>query len=120
MAELATTTGIDLVPIDGPQVEALIKQYSFFTSDEIPDGAYKNVTGVKTIAVEAVWVTSTKQPDELIYNITTALWNPSTRKLLDSGHLKGKAIKIESAIEGLGIPLHPGAEKFYKENGILK
>lgn len=120
VAELATTTGIDLVPIDGPQAEALIKQYSFFVSDEIPDGAYKNVTGVKTIAVEAVWVTSTKQPDELIYNITAALWNPSTRKLLDSGHLKGKAIKIESAIDGLGIPLHPGAEKFYKENGILR
>lgn len=120
VAELAATTGIDLVPIDGPEAEALIKRYAFFASDEIPDGAYKNVAGVKTIAVDAVWVTSTKQPDELIYNITAALWNPSTRKLLDSGHLKGKSIKLESAIVGLGIPLHAGAEKFYKENGILK
>jgi len=120
IAELAATTGIDLVPIDGPEAEKLIKQYSFFGVDEIPDGAYKNVAGVKTVSVNAIWATSSKQTDELIYAITTALWNPSTRKLLDSGHAKGKAIKLESAVQGLGIPLHPGAEKFYKEKDLIK
>jgi len=120
IAELAATTGIDLVPIDGPEAEKLIKQYSFFSVDEIPDGAYKNVAGVKTVSVNAIWATSSKQTDELIYAITAALWNPSTRKLLDSGHAKGKAIKLESAVQGLGIPLHPGAEKFYKEKDLIK
>ncbi|MFZ5783798.1 MAG: TAXI family TRAP transporter solute-binding subunit [Pseudomonadota bacterium] len=120
IAELAATTGIDLVPIDGPEAEKLIKEYSFFAADEIPDGAYKNVAGVKTVSVNAIWATSAKQPEELIYNITAALWNANTRKLLDSGHAKGKAIKIETATQGLGIPLHPGAEKFYKEKGLLK
>ena len=120
IAELAATTGIDLVPIDGPEAENMIKQFSFFAADEIPDGAYKGVTGVKTVSVNAIWATSSKQPDQLIYNITAALWNPSTRKLLDSGHAKGKAIKLETAIVGLGIPLHAGAEKFYKEKGLIK
>jgi uncharacterized protein len=120
IAELAATTGIDLVPIDGPEAENLIKQFSFFAADEIPDGAYKGVTGVKTVSVNAIWATSSKQADQLIYNITAALWNPSTRKLLDSGHAKGKAIKLETAIAGLGIPLHAGAEKFYKEKGLIK
>ena len=120
IAELAATTGIDLVPIDGPEAENLIKQFSFFAADEIPDGAYKGVSGVKTVSVNAIWATSSKQADQLIYNITAALWNPSTRKLLDSGHAKGKAIKLETAIVGLGIPLHAGAEKFYKEKGLIK
>ena len=120
IAELATTVGIELVPIAGPEVDKLIKQYSFFGADEIPDGAYKNVAGVKTVSVNAIWVTSTKQPDELIYNITAALWNPNTRKLLDSGHAKGRAIRLETALHGLGIPLHAGAEKFYKEKGLIK
>jgi TRAP transporter TAXI family solute receptor len=120
IAELAATTGIDLVPIDGPEIEKLIKQYSFFAAEEIPDGAYKNVAGVKTVSVNAIWATSTKQPDQMIYNITAALWNSNTRKLLDSGHAKGRAIKFESALQGLGIPLHPGAEKFYREKGLLK
>jgi TRAP transporter TAXI family solute receptor len=120
IAELAATTGIDLVPIDGPEAENLIKQFSFFAADEIPDGAYKGVTGVKTVSVNAIWATTSKQADLLIYNITAALWNPSTRKLLDSGHAKGKAITLETAIVGLGIPLHAGAEKFYKDKGLIK
>ena len=120
IAELAATTGIELVPIDGPEAEALVKQYSFFALDEIPDGAYKNVPGVKTVSVNAIWATSSKQPDQLIYNVTAALWNPNTRKLLDSGHAKGRAIRFETAVQGLGIPLHPGAEKFYQEKGLLK
>jgi TRAP transporter TAXI family solute receptor len=120
IAELAATTGIDLLPIDGPQAEKLINQYSFFAADEIPEGAYKNVPGVKTVSVNAIWATSIKQPEQLIYDITAALWNPSTRKLLDSGHAKGRAIKLESAVQGLGIPLHPGAEKFYREKDLIK
>ena len=94
------------MPIDGPEAENLIKQYSFFATDEIPDGAYKNVAGVKTVSVNAIWATSSKQPDPLIYGITAALWNPSTRKLLDSGHAKGQAIRLETAIAG---PRHPAA-----------
>lgn len=120
IAELAATTGIDLVPIDGPEAESLVKAYSFFAIDEIPDGAYKGANGVKTVSVNAIWATSSKQPDQLIYDITAALWNPSTRKLLDSGHSKGKVIKFETATQGLGIPLHAGAEKFYKEKGLIK
>jgi TRAP transporter TAXI family solute receptor len=120
IAELAATVGIDLVPIDGPEAENLIKQFSFFAADEIPDGAYKNVAGVKTVSVNAIWATSSKQPEPLIYGVTAALWNPSTRKLLDSGHAKGRMITLESALQGLGIPLHPGAEKFYTEKGLIK
>jgi|LNFM01.1.fsa_nt_gb TRAP transporter TAXI family solute receptor len=120
ISELAATTGIDLVPIDGPEAAKLIKEYSFFGADEIPDSAYKNAAGVKTVSVNAIWVTSSKLPDTLIYAITAALWNPSTRKLLDSGHAKGKAIKLDTALDGLGIPLHAGAEKFYKEKGLIK
>lgn len=120
IAELAATTGIDLVPIDGPEAEGLVKAYAFFATDEIPDGAYKGVSGVKTVSVNAIWATSSKQPDQLIYNITAALWNPSTRRLLDSGHAKGRVIKLETATQGLGIPLHAGAEKFYKEKGLIK
>ena len=108
VAELAATTGIDLVPIDGPEAERLIKQYSFFAADEIPDGAYKGVAGVKTVSVNAIWATSSKQPDELIYNVTAALWNPNTRKLLDSGHAKGRAIRLETAPQGSASRCMPG------------
>lgn len=120
IADLAATIGIELVPIDGPEAGKLLQQYSFFGADEIPDDAYKGVNGVKTVSVHALWVTSSKQPEDLIYKVTAALWNPNTRKLLDSGHAKGRAIRLETATVGLGIPLHAGAEKFYKEKGLLR
>jgi len=120
IAELAATTGIELVPIDGPQADNLINQFSFFAADEIPEGTYKNVAAVKTVSVNAIWATSSMQPDPLIYGVTAALWNPNTRKLLDSGHGKGRSIRLESAVRGLGIPLHAGAEKFYKEKDLIK
>ena len=59
-------------------------------------------------------------PEDLVYKVTKALWSEETRKQLDAGHAKGKLITLKNATTGLGIPLHPGAEKFYKEAGVLK
>ena len=52
--------------------------------------------------------------------MTKALWNDNSRKLLDAGHAKGKAIQAALATAGAGIPFHPGAEKFYKEEGLAE
>ena len=118
--DLAVTTGIDLVPLVGPEVAALLKQYRFFSVDTIPDEAYRGVSGVTTIGVHALWLTSVKQPAPLIYQVTATLWNARTSKLLASGHVKGQVIRLQSALTGIGIPLHAGAEKFYKEQGLIK
>jgi uncharacterized protein len=120
IADLAANVGIDLVPVAGPQAAKLTEQHKFFVADEIPLGAYKGVAGVKTISVRALWITSSKQPDELIYQVTAALWNPGTRRLLDSGPARGRDIRPENALVGVGIPLHPGAEKFYKERKLME
>lgn len=120
IAELAETAGIVLVPIDGPEAAKLANQYKYFEVGEIPDNAYAGVKGVKTLNVKALWLTTTNQPDDLIYKITAALWSPSARPLLDSGHAKGRLIRLETALQGLAIPLHPGAERFYREQKLIK
>ncbi|MFM8678859.1 MAG: TAXI family TRAP transporter solute-binding subunit [Alphaproteobacteria bacterium] len=121
IAELASSQGgIDLLPVDGEPAQRLLKQYSFFAADVIPADAYKGSAETKTIAVGAQLVTSAKIPDALVYDITKAMWNDATRKMLDAGHAKGKLIRKETALDGAGIPLHPGAERFYREAGLLK
>jgi hypothetical protein len=122
ISELASTGGgIDLLPIVGDGAEKLKKDFPFFAEDTIPDGTYKGVGGVKTLAVGAHWVTSAKVSADTVYAVTKGLWSDKTRAVLDAGHAKGKAIRKETALSGLlGVPLHPGAEKFYKEIGLVK
>jgi TRAP-type uncharacterized transport system substrate-binding protein len=51
--------------------------------------------------------------------MTRALWHPSTRRLLDHGHPMGRLIQLKSALDGLAIPLHEGAKRYYREIGVL-
>jgi TRAP transporter TAXI family solute receptor len=122
ISELASTgSGIDILPISGPQAEKLIKDLPFFSADNIPAGTYKDVGAVSTVAVGAHWVTSAKVPADTVYAITKALWSDKTRAALDAGHAKGKSIRKETALAGLqGVPLHDGAARFYREAGLLK
>ncbi len=120
VVELTSSVGADLVPITGPEAEALIKKYGFFAKDVIPAGTYEGVGRVESISVGAQWVVSANVDEELVYQIVKALWNKNSRKLLDKGHAKGKMITLETALDGIGIPLHPGAKRYYKEVGLLK
>jgi hypothetical protein len=120
LVELESAAEIKLVPIDGAGADALTEKYGFFASSDIPEGTYEGVAGTTTVAVGAQWFTSAKEDEELVYKITKALWNKESRKLLDVGHAKGKTITAETALNGIGVPLHAGSERFYKEMGIMK
>ena len=120
IVELASAVDIKLVPIDGSGAKALTSKYGFFSESPIPSGTYEGVDAVNTVAVGAQWFTSAKEDTDLIYKITKALWNKESRKLMDVGHAKGKTITPDTALSGVGVPLHPGAEKFYKEAGLIK
>ncbi len=119
IVELASAVDVKLVPIDGAGAKALTSKYGFFSQSPIPSGTYEGVDEVNTVAVGAQWFTSAKEDNELIYQITKALWNKESRKLMDVGHAKGKTITPDTALSGVGVPLHPGAEKFYKEVGLI-
>jgi TRAP transporter TAXI family solute receptor len=121
IAELASSgTGIELVPIDGPQADGIRMASPFFAPDVIPADTYKGVAAVKTLAVGAQWVTSDKADAGVVYEITKALFGEPAQKMLAAGHAKGKLITKDNAVRGAGIPFHPGAEKYYREAGLLK
>lgn len=120
IAELASQNDITLVSIDGPEAAGIIEEYPFFAENTVPAETYEGVSEeVLTISVGAQWVTNADQPEELVYQITEALWNDSTRSLFDAGHQKGREITLETALDGIAIPLHPGAERFYREAGMI-
>lgn len=121
IAELASQHDVKLIPITGAEAEKLLGEYTFFAADNFPAGTYEGQDGeVPTISVGAQFVTSADQPEELVYEITKALYNENTQKLFAAGHAKGKLITLDSATDGAGIPFHPGAEKYYREAGMIE
>src|SRR5208282_1647433 len=109
-----------LLPVDSAALPKLRHTHPFFGMVQIPADAYKGVPATDAVSVGAVWVTSTELDEGLVYGVTKALWEKSTRRLLDLGHPEGRQIRLETALDGLAIPLHPGAERFYREAGMLK
>ncbi len=120
IAQLAATAGLRLLSIPEDVQKKVIEQAPFYFTSPIGAGTYEGQDyDVSTLAVGAQWLVSSEQPEELVYGITKALWNDTTKKLLRH-HAKGKDVTANTALGGRGIPLHPGAERFYREAGLLK
>ena len=124
MIQLDNTKGMEIYSFSEAEAKAAHKILPYYGYSTIPAGTYAGVKyDVNTIAVNGILVTSSDQDEKQIYEVTKALWNKTTRKLLDTGHAKGKVIRKETALDGiagLDVPLHPGAARYYKEAGMIK
>jgi len=121
LIQLGSTKGFELYKFSADERKTINKMIPYYVESTINGGVYENVADdTPTVAVNGQLITSVDQPEQLIYDITKALWSKKTRGLLDKGHSKGKAIRLETALTGVLIPLHPGAERYYKEVGMIK
>ncbi|HEX3498123.1 MAG TPA: TAXI family TRAP transporter solute-binding subunit [Stellaceae bacterium] len=120
IAELAAATPIRLLPIGDEIFDKLKKRYPFFSRSSIPADAYTGLDGeTPTAGLTAIWVVAVSVPDQTVYEITKSLWSEPTRKFLAARHVIGRRIAPEHALDGVDIPLHPGAEQYYRENNLL-
>jgi TRAP transporter TAXI family solute receptor len=119
--EFCSRTGCRILPIAGAEAQRVIERAPFYGTGTIPRGAYEGMEeDVPTLTVGALWAVRDSVPADLVYAVTKSLWSETTRGLLDRGHAKGKEIVREGALTGRGVvPFHPGAERYYREVGIL-
>ncbi|MBI1208061.1 MAG: TAXI family TRAP transporter solute-binding subunit [Azospirillum sp.] len=107
---------VRLLPFDDDVAATLREKLPYFTDTEIPAETYPRVGAVRTLGVGALLVVRTELADDVVYGITRALWHESTRKLLSAGLANGpKLHQIEQGRQGVSVPVHPGAERFYAE-----
>lgn len=117
--ELASTNDITVVPIDADKADALSSQYPFYTTYVIPKDTYKGMTqDVPSVAVKATLVVRDALDEETVYNMTRALFEK--REDIAAAHAKGKELSVKGAIEGVSVPFHKGAQRFFKEIGALE
>jgi TRAP transporter TAXI family solute receptor len=109
-----------LIPITGDGLKRLLAKEPTLTAHTIAKGTYGNVPAVDTVSVDALWVTDASEPDNLIYGILKALYNPANRGVLQSGRLGSHFLDLASGAKDATTPLHPGALRFFTEAGIVK
>ena len=112
--------GIDLLPIDSPQAQQLRAASPFLAADTLAADTYPGIAATPTLAVGAQWVTRDTVDVELVYQATKSLYGAAAQQALAQGHAKGRYITLANAVQGAGIPFHPGAQRFFKETGALK
>ncbi len=117
--EATTSCDSKIVNVANGSVDNLIKKRPYYRTATVPGGMYRgNAESVKTFGVGATFVTSANVPDKVVYEVVKAVFENFDifRKLHPAfQHLK----KEEMVKDGLSAPLHPGAEKYYKEAGLL-
>jgi len=120
IADLARILPITLLPINDAAAQKLREEHPYLGVDVIPDNAYQGVEeNTVTIGVGALWVVNETLDAELVHAITEALWHESTRRLLDQSGPVGSKMRVQSALVGLPIPIHPGAARYYAEIGQM-
>lgn len=114
--DLATSVPINVVAVPADIIGKIGAPYVSVT---IPAGTYEGQSAdVQTAAVGNFLVSHEGVSEETAYQMTKALFENLDK--LAAAHAAAKAIKVEHAVDGMPIPLHPGAERYYREVGVLK
>ncbi len=105
-----------LLPIGKAAQKEIFKQGHYFSPYMITANTYKGIPKVSTISVYALWLTTADADEQQVYELTKALWGETAKQIFQITHI-GQQIDIENSLKGIGIPLHPGARKYYNEIG---
>jgi TRAP transporter TAXI family solute receptor len=114
--DLATSVPINVVAVSPEIIE---KIGAPFIAATIPAGTYEGQTeDVSTAAVGNFLVSHIEVSEETAYQMTKLLFENLDK--MAASHAAAKAIDVERALDGMPVPLHPGAERYYREVGVLK
>ena len=117
--DLATSKEIIILEVDDAHAAQLARKYPFYTQFPIAAGSYRGQGGaVKTVAVKATFIISPKISEATVYNLTKTLFENKAQIM--TAHAKGAELDTKYAVDGISVPFHPGAIKYFKEIGVMK
>ena len=108
---LNATKVVSIVPVSAEKAEELIAKYPYYAVDTIPAGTYGLAEDVPAVSVLAMLAVNKDLSEDLVYAMAKAIYS-NTDKI---SHAKGALIKAETALDGIGIEIHPGAQKYFDE-----
>lgn len=104
---------------DAAREKGLFEAYPFYTPAIIPEGTYQGQgMDVRTFQDSTLWVASPGLGEELVYQSLKRLFSAEGLAHMRKAHPSGRDLDAARGLEGVEIPLHPGAERFWRERGM--
>jgi len=119
IADAMASGKLTLVGIGDSVGEALRRSYPFYTIEKIPANTYPGLEhDVQSAGVMAILVVRANVADELVYSLTKAVFDNLPQ--FQSSHPAARHLTLHTALTGMALPLHPGAERYFQQNGIAR
>lgn len=116
VTELASNFDFNILSIDSAHARELINKYKFYAQINIEKDSYPVLTSdVQTVAVMATYIADNSLDEDTVYEFTKGLFEEKA----NFNHGKAELLDVQKGLDGVAIPFHPGAEKYYKEQGVL-
>jgi TRAP transporter TAXI family solute receptor len=116
--EPAQSVEMDMIPINSDAIKNFVKEHPYYIMTKVPGGTYKGIDNdVETYAVTATVVTNEGVAEEVVYDLVKTVFE--NLEELKASHAAFRVLDPKEMLQGLSAPLHPGAEKYYKEKGWM-
>lgn len=118
--EAVTSCNAKIVPATGQQIDKIIADNSYYTATTIPADTYRGqTTPIQSFGVAATLITTSDESEEIVYGLVKAVFENFEQ--FKKSHPALAHLEKEQMIKaGLSAPLHPGAERYYREVGLIK
>ena len=118
----AQTNDIDLIDLYAEaQASGFFAKYPYFSKLAVPAGTYRGVDhDTPSFQDAALWVANAKVPDDVVYTLLSLIYTEEGLAHMREQKKTFKEMSVASGTKGIVTPLHPGAERFWREKGVLK
>jgi len=99
--------------------KSLLSKYPYYVPIQIPKDMYGTGSDIKVVGTPNIIIVHSKLTDDLVYRLTKAFFDPAGLEMIRNSHPSARVLTLERAAVA-AVPLHPGAEKFYREKGVMK
>jgi uncharacterized protein len=119
IADAMASGKLTLIGIADSVGDALRRSYPFYTLEKIPANAYPGLEhDITSAGVMAILVARSSVSDEFVYSLTRAVFDNLPQ--FQSSHPAARHLSLHTALSGMALPLHPGAERYFQQNGIAR